>query len=217
MLALLAASVSLVTGPAVADAAQPMNGTFVCSVPWADIANVPSGYAIGNCRQGTVLHRTSKSAKTPNGFFDGGYIAGSFAGCGWVRTTEDHKLDGAASNACSSSASRPLSSFALATNDGACGGRCTDGTPVENPAECPKYANFRPWSERNRPTDPVGKVDANSNRLLWRYVSRHASADGSGRYVMVHDPDASIGPSNANWVFVPRSCLGTLPGSQSPS
>ncbi len=49
--------------------------------------------------------------------------------------------------------------------------------------------------------------------LKWRYITKYESTDGTGRYVMVRDDRYQ--PGEANWVFVPRSCLpATLPENE---
>lgn len=190
--------------------ATQQSGLFQCSVSYATVANVPGGYAIGNCPYGKYLYRTMKSdfvSTPPAGYFDGGYIDGPFDGCGWIFESYSNKVAERNNTGCSSP-SRPTSDFTDWTN---CASPCTDASQFDNAHDCPVYANYRPWSTNNRPTGYMHTIRAHerladgSFRLAWRYVTKYASADGSGHYVMIRDRGKSAG--QGNWGFVPWSCF----------
>lgn len=80
-----------------------------------------------------------------------------------------------------------------------------DGSPVD--ATCdpvPEYANVYPWGQE-RPGTLIRYINNPGRRwtLYWRYATR------SWGYVMARDPH--IDERDGNWVFVPRSCFGSLP------
>lgn len=188
-----------------------MNGTFDCSVPWATVANKPSGYAIGNCGYGIHLHRTLKSDPVDTGYYDGGEIFGNYAGCGWIGTGSStaHNTTDVWGN-CYPTAGQSDGSFWQFT-DGCSGTSSCSGTNRANPASCTAYGNFRPWRSGQNPTDYLRTIPANATylgapRLNWRYVTKYSAANGSGQYVMVRD--RATAPGSGNWVFVRRSCMG---------
>jgi len=187
-------------------------GLFECSVAYATVANIPGGFAIGNCAQGKLLYRTRKSdyvGTPPAGYFDGGYVDDAFDGCGWIFEGYNRKT-AERNNAGCASPSRGESEFIAYKN---CPSPCTDGSPVLNPGECHLYANYRPWSANGVQAGFIRSIPTNATisdgtpRLAWRYVTRYPSADGwSGHWVMVRDRQHSAG--QGNWGFVPRFCLG---------
>lgn len=188
----------------------PESGLFRCNLPFSTVANTPGGYALGNCPQHAHLFRTIKSyyvSSPPAGYFDGGYVSGTFDGCGWIYEDYSIKEDDRSNSGCPSPSKDP-SEFMLYAN---CASPCQDGTQILNPRSCPAYANYRPWSTANRPTNYVGTFPANAKhtngtpRIRWRYTSKYPSTDGSGHYVMVRDTMGSAG--YGNWLFIPYSCL----------
>lgn len=186
------------------------NGTFACSVPWATAANKPSGYAIGNCRQGVRMDRYYKSDQVPDTgrYYDGGKIAGGINGCGWLWTAESSLVSDSNTTECASLFTRPESDF-MAFSNNCSGSSSCDGTLITNPRECRSYANFRPWSTSSAANEYLRTIAAGSTRLRWRYVTRYSntnSGTASGQYAMVRD--TAVSPGQGNWTFVPRSCLG---------
>lgn len=200
--------------PTITPLAVQADGLWQCINLYAPIHSEPGGLVTGNCRPGNTLFRTWYSAYVstpPAGYFSGGYINGNYNGCGWVY--QGNLIFSATYTATGCSpASKPITDFANAIN---CDSPCTDATKKLNPSACPAYANYRPWSTANTPVDPMpwSPVPANAKlsdgvtpRLGWRYISKYASADGTGQWVMVRDYSKTYG--NGNWYFVPRSCMG---------
>jgi hypothetical protein len=210
------AAPSLVAGPiAPTPYSTPASGIFQCINLYAPVHNEPGGLATGNCRPGNSLWRTSYSDivtnGSPQGYFFGGYINGNYDGCGWVYIDNLIYSTGYTATGCNP-ASQAVGSFTSSVN---CTGGCTDATKKLNPTACPAYANYRPWSTANHPVDPMpwSPVPANATlsdgvtpRLGWRYITKYASTDGTGQWVMVRDYQKTYG--NGNWYFVPRSCMG---------
>lgn len=193
----------------IADASTPAPARFACRYGsptddrvWSFVANVPSGYVIGNCRDGWHFDRQVKfvNPHTHNAW-DGGYFRGHYDGCGWIDASNDKKVDGRPGAACQS-ASRNPAEFARLINCKP--GTCGDGAPVTVIKKCREYANVRPWSDKAKPTDLLRTRDKGYGNLQWRYQSRN------GQWVMVHDTGDDVGPGRGNWSFVSRSCLGAL-------
>jgi len=169
------------------------------------IANEPGGLVIGNCLYGTLVYRSFISNPVTNNEgtyqYNGGYITGDFQGCGWIRGDKTAFQGVRGRTNCTGSASIGRASFAHyascpAGKDGI--STCQDGSPLNVRADCPMYANVRPWL-RNSPatgySGPVGRT-----AVLWRYVT------ADDRYVMIHLPGTSI------WRFISGNCL--LNGSE---
>jgi len=204
--------------------ADPTNQMFSCDLPFATVANLPGGYAIGNCPQGSYFGRTQLSqyvSTPPAGYFNGGYVSKPFDGCGWIFDTYIGApiQPGVDVTSCKPPGNSRASTTFIKAGAGNlnCLSPCIDGTSIDNPLACPKYSNFRPWSDKPKPIGLIATlpahargVDANSGatgwRLKWRYVGRMPSTDGSGEWVMVRDITLQAG--QGNWSFVPRSCLG---------
>ncbi len=195
--------------------ATPQSGLFQCSLPQVSVANTVSGYAIGNCSQGAHLERTSKSDQVPDTgkYYDGGYVIGSFQGCGWIETAQDAQVgDGVFARCPFGSVSINLTDFASST-DGCSGTSSCAGTPRTNPQQCIEYLNFRPWTSGQTlsPTGGIRTVPANSTisdgtpRLAWRYLARYPSSSGVN-YAMIRD--RGLNPGDGNWVFVNKNCMG---------
>lgn len=197
------------------------NGTFYCSVPYATIANAPSGFAIGNCAQNTEFRRIAKSdlvgTGTSQGYYDGGYILGAFSGCGWIRTdqTTAYNTTQPWSNCNPSSIGYTKDEFMYKFSNGAFyydGCYDTDdckGTPINNRQTCYTVANVRPWLSGQAVPSPIRFIPANAThlgapRFAWRYVTKHPTTDGT-YWVMGRDRAYATG--SGNWVFVPLSCL----------
>jgi hypothetical protein len=214
---------------AVKPLAESANGVYECTDNYSPIANWYYYFAIGNCPAGgeiKVVSYASENSKTHEHSY-GGFVTGAFSGCGWINTAYPLKKVGAKKNTeCAGPAEKGRefkveeSTFWEKYNSGA-GSAKEDGNWVVNKVPCPEYANYRPWSSNNVETELVRTVPAYAAEapgshlpaLKWRYVTKYSSTDGSGKYVMVRDD--RIGGAEANWVFVPRSCLpATLPENQ---
>jgi hypothetical protein len=193
-------------------------------MPYVTVANSPGGYAIGSCPAGSKLFRTSTSSEVTSswlvGRFFGGYIQPPFDGCGWMYEGEMSSVNTNVHTGCAyGSVTRAASTFIRAgAGNLNCSSPCEDGTAVDNTVDCPAYANFRPWTTAPSPTELVTTIPAHGKftdpadgrskpRIRWRYVAKYTSTDGTGDYVMVRDAASNIG--FGDWVFVPRSCLGS--------
>ncbi len=212
-------------GGGVAPMSTPMGSTFECNQPVVPVQAKPSGFVTGNCLEGVHLRRIAKSDPYLSWYWDGGYIFGNFAECGWVRTDMSDMVSATTGDLCGGSASMANAEFMVANNDatneavhGSCSKhqasdgswRCTDGTPVQTVSACYEFANFRPWASGQIPIEPV-RIIPSGYTLKWRYLAKYYAADGTGSgMVMVRDPAYSAG--YANWVFVHASCLAGLPG-----
>lgn len=190
--------------------ASTYNGRFTCNNQWTWVANVPSGYVIGNCPGGTNLLRTSKDYGDGN-YYDGGFVQDSgFNGCGWIRSDYDTQVDPNYQVTGCQSASTSVRAFMWLANCQP--GACKDGTSVTIPTgqSCLEVANVRPWGSALAPSGVVAVRSAGYTALKWRYVvgqNGAPKADPYGNYwVMVHDP----GNGTDYWDFVPLSCLGPL-------
>ncbi|HEY4812756.1 MAG TPA: fibronectin type III domain-containing protein, partial [Solirubrobacteraceae bacterium] len=193
------------------------NGTYRCADTYSVVGNWYYYFAIGNCPAGAeleVVSYASENTKTHEHSY-GGFINGAFSGCGWIDTRYPvEKLNSNSHSACAGSGSSrefkvEESTFMEKYNHDLVG----EGTPVGNPKPCPEYANYRPWSEGNVEkelirTAPAYAASGPGSRypaIKWRYVTKYASTDGTGKYVMVEDD--RITGAEGNWVFVPLSCL----------
>lgn len=201
------------------------NGDYKCSSAYADsdVQNGPFGFAIGNCAAGSTVEVVSYSGENSQGYHAyGGFVNGAFQGCGWIETR--FPLEKQNSNKNSKCGEGSTGSFLVAEAEfmnGKPNSGESDGSYVVNQQACPEYANYRPWSEKNVEQELVRTVPAyaaqepgsSAPALKWRYVTKYESTDGTGRYVMVRDDRYQ--PGEANWVFVPRSCLpSTLPTNE---
>ena len=207
--------------------AQPLassaTGDYKCIDPYSVVANWYYYFAIGNCKAGWE----SKSSPTPlkTRVLTNIRTAGS-------STTRSADAAGLTPAFRSKNGRRPKivlagkgrrenfkvseASFWEKHNHGPA--ESEDGNYVANPKSCPEYANYRPWSASNvekelirtAPADAGAVPGSTLPALKWRYVTKYASTDGTGHYVMVRDD--RIAGTEGNWVFVPRSCLpATLP------
>ncbi len=194
------------------------NGTYRCADNYSSIGNWYYYFSLGNCRKGwelEVVSYASENTVTHEHSY-GGFINNAFSGCGWIDTRFPlEKLNTKKHTACAGGGSSrefkvEESTFMEKYNHGEVG----DGDPVVNPNPCPEYANYRPWSTSNDEKELIRTVPAyapeapgsNYPALKWRYVTKYASTDGTGKYVMVRD-DRITGAGEGNWVFVPLSCL----------
>ena len=193
------------------------NEDYECTAKYSDIQSGAFTWVIGNCPQGSILEAVVRRAHTesePENYSLGGWVGGSFQGCGWI---EDQKFKPKAkkskpTTACTEIASGKYevaeANFISKHNSGA-----GDGYYVVNKTACPEYANYRPWSSSNLEQEKLRTAPAYASQepgsnvpaLKWRYTTKYNSTDGTGQYVMVRD--ASVAAGEGNWVFVPRSCL----------
>lgn len=209
VLAVAAAAAGVLAAPVAGASSTPAPDRFVCQygsatdgLTWSFVANVPSGYVTGNCRDGWHLHRQVKYVNPNTGrAWDGGYFFGNYTGCGWIDAGNDVLVGGTPGTACQSPSRNPAE-FASLIN--CLPGTCGDGAPVAVIGRCDEYANVRPWSATPAPTDFLRSRGAGYSGFLWRYVSRN------GQWVMGHDIGSDVGAGRGNWVFVRRSCLGAL-------
>jgi hypothetical protein len=194
---------------------------YRCTDKYSDLQSGANAYAIGNCKEGQELEgvvRRPFEESEPNLYSIGGWVGGNFQRCSWI---EDPKfkpteLNSKPKNTCSQIAKSPYeiptSEFAespISKNNN----NLIDGVEVVNPVPCKEYANYRPWSSNNQETELIRELPAyaavlsgsETPALLWRYVTKYESKDGTGQYVMVHDARISVG--EGGWVFAPRSCL----------
>jgi hypothetical protein len=194
------------------------NGTYRCADAYSVVANWYYYFAIGNCPAGAeleVVSYASENTQTHEHSY-GGFVNGVFSGCGWINTAYPlEKLNSNSHSACGGSGSSrefkvEESTFMEKYDHDLVG----EGTPVGNPKPCPEYANYRPWSEndlekeliRTAPAYAASGPGSRYPAIKWRYVTKYASTDGTGKYVMVED-DRITGAGEGNWVFVPLSCL----------
>jgi hypothetical protein len=203
------------------------SGNWRCFDPYSTVANWPYYYAIGNCPKAAELEVVSYASEDPatHEHSYGGFVNGAFSGCGWINTAFPlERLNVNKHTACAEEAGGGFrvqeSSFWEKLNSTS----AQDGYYVVNKSPCPEYANYRPWSTSNVEKELIRTVPAyeregsgekaSNPALKWRYTTKYASTDGTGRYVMVRDDRISGG--EGNWVFVPRSCLpATLPTGES--
>ncbi|HSZ70413.1 MAG TPA: hypothetical protein VK756_08625 [Solirubrobacteraceae bacterium] len=217
---------SLKTSPGgISPLATSANGDYKCVDKYSVVANWYYYYALGNCKEGweiDVVSYAPENSQTHEHSY-GGFVTGAFSGCGWIDTAYPlEKQNSNKNSACGEGSGNEFkvaeSSFMEKHNGGSTG----DGYPVVNRTSCPEYANYRPWSSNNVEQELIRTAPAyassgggsNYPALKWRYTTKYSSTDGSGHYVMVRD-DRVTGSGEANWVFVPRSCLpSSLPENE---
>jgi hypothetical protein len=200
------------------------NGDYKCLDKYSSVANWDYYFSIGTCKEGEeieVVSYANENSQTHEHSY-GGFVNGSFQGCGWIDTRYPlEKKNSNQNTKCPEGAGNEFkveeSTFWEKRNSGA-----EDGYYVVNKTACPEYANYRPWSSSNVEKEKIHEAAAYAEgpngggepALKWRYVTKYSSTDGSGKYVMVRD--VRYGTGEGNWVFVPRSCLpSTLPEGNS--
>lgn len=205
-----------VLSPVTGDAG-PAIGKFKCKGSdtygiWSPVSAGANTFIVGNCGLGTELRRTYYS-DVQNGPYFHGLIYGTFSGCGAVQGRNLTRVNSSDHiSVCTGSAKRPYSEYLslidCRTNDSKCRAWDPDlagDKTTSVVATCRAYANYRPFSTKARPTDPV-QVIAPENRaqgdVRWRYITR------DGKYVMVHDRKGRAS-GGAIWVFVSRGCVTT--------
>lgn len=178
------------------------------SVPgngWARIRNEPTGFVVGNIQNGGTID-VSRLNSTNTWMF--GYAFGSYNACGWVYAPNTRNASSAPStNGCAGQTSFGLPTFASGYNG--CNGDGCDGTLVPAGITCdpvPMYANSGGRTLTNNWANPYHVRD-----FRWRYVTR------DGAWIMGRDPYQPDDGTANNWVFIPRSCMPSLPGYQAVS
>ncbi|MCW3001849.1 MAG: hypothetical protein JWQ20_1147 [Conexibacter sp.] len=190
-------------------------GTARCTTQGSAIANYISGYAIGNCLVNQSMAVRYK-ASTGGVNFYGGYVAGAFQGCGWIRDTNTSIVPEAISNCDTGTNQQPqyhedgefmeVANCLPRTASQSGTSECTDGQGVTLSQDCPAYANIRPWTGGallDRQTD----IHASAT-VGWRYIANPTI--GGEHYVMVHRLDDAAASTEPRWVFVPRGCLPSV-------
>jgi hypothetical protein len=179
------------------------------------------GLVIGNCKAGWKFEVVDYGGPSKGNYSYGGHSS-NLESCGWIESTyaPEHptKATGGACNQGQDVSTTPASAYLERKNSGT-----EDGYYVVNPEPCKEYANFQPWSTSNVEKNYVGTVAAYEESsagkrlpaIKWRYITKNASTDGTGKYVMVRVENSRVSEGQINWVFVPRSCLPTsLPESE---
>ncbi len=208
---------------------------YRCTAKYSTLQSGADSYAIGNCKEGETLEAVVGQPLTEKETYlysIGGFVGGNFQGCAWLEVPvfNPAELSSKPKNACTQLVNSPHDIPTTEFMRGVPGNNEhpeIDGVEVVNPVPCREYANYRPWSAGNIETEFIRELPAYSASelgsrtpaLLWRYVTKYESKDGSEEpYVMVHDARISVG--EGEWVFVPRSCLpASLPqgkGEQLP-
>jgi hypothetical protein len=189
-------------------------GQWTCDGSYDTASNEASGVATGNCTGGSILNRTRYSVKNAQGIeFSGGYISGTYNGCGWLETPKIKFKDGTNETGCSS----PNQGYG---NIGAIynSSEYDDGTGVTvSTTTCSAYANFRPWTESSwAPENKLSSALPEGTELKWRYIAGKAATEGYEEadgdfWVMVRDTETS-NDGGVNWIFVPYyGCFGSNP------
>jgi hypothetical protein len=176
-------------------------GSYTDAYEWAFVANVPSGYVTGNCRDGWTFDRQVKYTNPNTGnVWEGGYFFGNYKGCGWMRDVWNVLTNLQPGTACQSP-SRARSTFMSWVN---CNSPCGDGTSIQTVADCGVYGNVRPWGTTAYTDTLRGKYAGST--VKWRYLSK------DGAWVMVRD--TTVPQGQGNWGFMHRSCFpANMPGA----
>jgi YD repeat-containing protein len=189
-------------------------GQWTCRGNYDTISNKASGVAIGNCKGGWILNSQQLSDPNEEGKrYAGGYIGGSYNGCGWLNETAAGKRDPTTYKGCANP-DVPYGRVGVVYNAKV----TTDGTPFAVATNtCTAYANFRPFSRHYGPANKLGSNVPKGTMLMWRYVAgvggthrgyEHANGD---LWVMVRNTKPSTS-GGVSWVFVPyHGCFGASP------
>jgi hypothetical protein len=190
--------------------------TFQCTDKWEYVAARKNSYVTGNCHSGWKIARTTRDYEptrgTGQGYWDGGYINGSYDGCGWMRQVDSTLFSSDDTTRCGSPDQQNCAfMFCDAAHpDGTIFGGPADGQSLPLTRNCPEAANYQPWSNTPHPTT-AGAADGvilrwglKGQRMLVRYI---AKAPWSGYYfAMVRDPAITV-EGQANWVFMQSVCF----------
>lgn len=186
------------------------DGTLPQDQRFGTVRNRPGYYVFGNCRGNTRFWRTR--CNDVNCFWSFGYVESGMEGCGWIEHRYLQLASPTPHNHCPGG-SIPESSFMFYGN--CAPGECSDGSPARLYANCPSYANVRPWIPRAAERDFLW-THAAGEEVLWRYVT------ADNRYVMIRHPGISLG--DGNWRFLPMWCFNSAefsypddyPGGRNP-
>jgi hypothetical protein len=212
-------------------AARAANGNFACQGPngraWAEVAAAPNSYAVGNCANGTHVHRVAHSdAPNSSAGWEIGEVFGSYAACGVVKANESVKVGEGTYSACNRNPSHEKTAYA-STSDCKSGqeGNCEWDPNLHGDfttrllKPCTAYANARPFSANGATgIDPVGTLDA-TTETQYHFRMRYVTKDrrmvlGFLGHPTKADSDYSPAPKHMPmWVFLDASCV-TLPHEQ---
>jgi hypothetical protein len=196
---------------------------FVCVYPYTPVESGPSDLVTGNCTAGNSIWQDNVSNPAFGHQYFVGYVGGNYNGCGWIRTDLFGSGTPGGSTTCWGATSHSdfiyndgtreyIWSHVLPSGDSDGSSYGNDGRYVGN-KNCTEYANFRPWASGQTESDgirPTDRTDDGSFAYLkLRYETKYASANTGNNFIMVHDPDYSIG--YGDWVFVENTCLTNRP------
>jgi len=186
-----------------ARAAVPSGSRYRCygSDGFVKIRNVPRGYVIGTCENGTGAD-VARCNDNDNCVMQLGYTYGIVQGCGWIYATNFGSRVQAATRTCSFGYSNTTIGRSESGGD-------WDGVRVmlkPGVQTCSVYTNARPWTGA---ADGIGQrlyPVKNASGIYWRYKT-----SGAGEWVMARIQNNL--PGEPKWVFLRRSCLpdGPLP------
>jgi hypothetical protein len=183
---------------------SPYNGTFHCFYNDVTVASFPSGYVEGNCMVNDEVDVTQVSAETGGEFYFGGLVGGDYSGCGWIDTSNVSADNNNSHTSCASPSTADCdfiycvgtTEWVWSSTDG------KDGMTFALPsgAACNMFANFRPWSTSNAPTDLMTAIYGPTNIKI-RYLTKYQWGDSY--WVLIHYVSGSFN----HWGFVPQVCL----------
>lgn len=193
-------------------------GQWTCNDPRDVIANKAAGVLIGNCLQGTVENRSQYSDPDANLIrYYGGYVSGSFGGCGWLRDSGTTFRDGTNYSGCGPNGSPndtlygAIGYFYNSSSD-----NFGTQTYTQNPG-CHLYGNAHPWLSTPTITDLVpGAALPAGTPVFWRYAVGKSgvglSPDGvTGEdWIALYTSYAPPGYGPIGWAFAPyHGCFNT--------
>lgn len=163
-----------------------------------------------------------QTSQQADGLYYGGWVFGSYSGCGWVAGDLDATSTLGSELCPSGSIGYNLNEFASATNANAVyygndcnpkpdGSACTDGSTTSLKQTCTYWANFRPWASNQSLKDLIHGALPAGTIVKWRYIAKYRSSSGHW-YAMIKLANAYGVPRGwGNWGFVNVSCLAGLP------
>jgi hypothetical protein len=199
------------------------DGLYECSTAdeYSPLHAEAFGLVIGNCKAGWKFEVVDYGGPSGGHYSYGGHNS-NLRSCGWIESNyKPEKPEKSSDTACDDGkavSTEPESVYLERKNSGA-----EDGYYVVNTEPCKEYANYEPWSSKNVEKEQVGTIAAYEEStagkslpaIKWRYITKSASTDGTGKYVMVRVENRKVSEGQINWVFVPRSCLpASLPESE---
>jgi hypothetical protein len=195
------------------DAETPGGGQWTCNDPWDPVANEAGGVMIGNCMSGTVENRTVYSGydATIGGYFFGGYVSGSYGGCGWLRSPETTWVPNSKTYTGCSTPDTLYGQVGAFYNSSS----YHFGTAWTTTNTCTVYANAHPWLSTPVIADPIPTALPGGTTVYWRYATGQAgggpSIDGVYHdYWIAIETSAQSNGFPMGWVFAPyHACFGT--------